>query len=422
MTGAAGHTRRATILHVDMDAFYAAVEVLEDPTLAGRPVIVGGSGARGVVASCSYEARVFGIASAMPSARARRLCPHAVFVDGDHARYSAYSRRIHAVFTAFTPLVEGVALDEAFLDVAGARRLFGSPPAIAQAIRRQVTADTGLVCSVGVAASKLVAKLASQAAKPTATPAGIRPGRGVVVVPADQELAFLHPLPVRALWGVGAATADRLARLGVATVGELARVPPATLVSALGRSAGAHLHDLAWGRDVRPVEPHRPTKSVGHEETYVRDLYDRAELSRQAVRLADAVSARLRAAGLSGRTVNVKLRYGDFRTLTRSRTLPGPVDTGPELAAVARELLAGLDSAPGVRLLGVAVSGLVSVAGVQLQLGDEAGGGWGPALRAVDEVRRRYGEAAVGPAALLGRHGLGLRRSGDRQWGPSADR
>ena len=419
-------TGQVTILHVDMNAFYASVEVIEDPSLAGKPLIVGGSGDRGVVASCSYEARAYGIHSAMPSAQARRLCPRAVFVHGDHARYGEYSRRIHDVFSSFTPLVEGVALDEAYLDVTGARLLFGPGPRIADAVRRRVRDDVGLDSAVGVATTKLVAKLASKAAKPRASLRGLDPGPGVVVVEPGTELAFLHPLAVSALPGVGPGTHSRLARFGVLTVGDLAGIPLDTLTASLGPSLGRHLHDLARARDDRRVEPERAAKSVGHEETYARDLVEAAELRREVVRLADAVSARLRASGLTGRTVTVKVRFHDHATITRSHTGTDPLDTGPELVKAASSLLAQVDSSNGVRLLGVSVSGLAAGGARQLSLdwagegGATAGPGWAQASRAVDEVRSRFGEAAVGPAALLDERGVGVRRKGDQQWGPSA--
>jgi len=409
-----------------MNAFYASVEVIEDPSLAGKPLIVGGSGDRGVVASCSYEARAYGIHSAMPSAQARRLCPRAVFVHGDHARYGEYSRRIHDVFSSFTPLVEGVALDEAYLDVTGARLLFGPGPRIADAVRRRVRDDVGLDSAVGVATTKLVAKLASKAAKPRASLRGLDPGPGVVVVEPGTELAFLHPLAVSALPGVGPGTHSRLARFGVLTVGDLAGIPLDTLTASLGPSLGRHLHDLARARDDRRVEPERAAKSVGHEETYARDLVEAAELRREVVRLADAVSARLRASGLTGRTVTVKVRFHDHATITRSHTGTDPLDTGPELVKAASSLLAQVDSSNGVRLLGVSVSGLAAGGARQLSLdwagegGATAGPGWAQASRAVDEVRSRFGEAAVGPAALLDERGVGVRRKGDQQWGPSA--
>jgi DNA polymerase-4 len=411
-----------------MDAFFAAVEVLADPSLAGKPVIVGGSGSRGVVASCSYEARSYGVRSAMPSVRARRLCPHAVFVAGRYELYQEHSRRLHEVLTSFTPLVEGISLDEAFLDVRGARRLLGRGPEIGAAIRARVLAETGLWCSVGVAASKFLAKLASEAAKPRAGPpgAGPVPGLGVKVVEPGKELAFLHPLPVEALWGVGPATRRRLDRFGIRTVGDLAAMPEATLVGALGEAHGRHLHALAWARDDRAVEPDRAVKSVGHEETYATDHHSLAALHDEALRLADGVAGRLRAAGTAGRTVTLKVRFADFRTITRSRTVPTPVDSGPAVARVAHELLAGVDPSPGVRLLGVSVSNLVPRAAEQLRL-DDVGGGAGtegaePAVaRVVDEVRRRFGDRAVGPAALLrGTDGLAVKRRGDQQWGPAA--
>jgi DNA polymerase IV len=412
--------RQPHILHVDMNAFYASVEVIEDPSLAGKPLIVGGSGDRGVVASCSYEARAYGIHSAMPSARARRLCPQAVLVHGDHGRYAEYSRRIHDVFTSFTPLVEGVALDEAYLDVAGARLLFGPAPRIADAVRRRVRDEVGLDSSVGVGPSKLVAKLASKAAKPRASLRGLDPGPGVMVVEPGGELDFLHPLAVSALPGVGPGTGTRLARFGVVTVGDLAAIPLDTLTASLGPSLGRHLHDLAHARDDRRVEPERAAKSVGHEETYPRDLVEAADLRREVVRLADAVSARLRSSRLAGRTMTVKVRFHDHATITRSHTGADPLDTGPELARVASSLLDQVDSSAGIRLLGVSVSGLAQHAARQLSLEQAAAGaGWAEASRAVDQVRSRFGESAVGPAALLDEGGVRIRRRGDQQWGPS---
>lgn len=403
-----------------MDAFYAAVEVLADPTLAGKPLIVGGDGARGVVASCSYEARSYGVRSAMPSTRARRLCPHAVFVPGHYDLYSDYSKRLHAVLTSFTPLVEGIALDEAFLDVTGAQRLWGTGPEIAAALRAKVREDTGLWCSVGVAPSKFLAKLASEAAKPKAGPPGTgpAPGLGVKVVLAGEELAFLHPHPVEALWGVGPATRRRLDRFGIRTVGDLAAMPLATVVGALGEAHGRHLHELAWARDDRAVEPDRAAKSIGHEETYAKDHFSHESLRKEALRLADGVANRLREADVAGRTVTLKVRFASFETITRSRTVPRPVDSGAAVARVAMELLDGVDPSPGVRLLGVSVSNLGPRPGEQLRL-DEAGAGEPAVARAVDEVRRRFGDAAVGPATLLRGDGLAVKRRGDQQWGPS---
>ena len=406
-----------------MDAFFAAVEVLVDPSLAGKPVIVGGAGSRGVVASCSYEARSYGVHSAMPSVRARRMCPDAVFVPGRYDLYQDHSRRLHAVLTSFTPLVEGISLDEAFLDVTGGRRLWGEGPAIAAAIRARVLAETDLACSVGVAPSKFLAKLASEAAKPRAGPpgSGPSPGLGVKVVAPGEELAFLHPLPVGALWGVGPATRRRLDRFGIKTVGDLAAMPMATVTGALGEAQGRHLHALAWARDVRAVEPDRAAKSVGHEETFAIDHHSLAPLRDEALRLSDAVANRLREAGVAGRTITLKVRFASFETITRSRTVPRPVDAGPAVARVAMELLEAVDPSPGVRLLGVSVSNLGPRPGEQLRLGDgdRGSGEREPAVaRAVDEVRRRFGEKAVGPATLLRGDGLAVKRRGDQQWGP----
>ena len=402
-----------------MDAFYAAVEVLADPSLMGKPLIVGGAGGRGVVASCSYEARSYGVRSAMPSMRARRLCPHAVFVPGHYDLYADYSKRLHAVLTSFTPSVEGIALDEAFLDVTGAQRLWGPGPDIGAAIRARVHEETGLWCSVGVAPVKFLAKLASEAAKPRAgrPGSGPAPGLGVKVVAPGEELAFLHPHPVEALWGVGPATRRRLDRFGIKTVGDLAALPVAAVVGALGEANGRHLHELAWARDGRAVEPDRATKSIGHEETYAHDHYSAEALRTEAVRLSDGVANRLREAGVAGRTVTLKVRFASFETITRSRTVPRPVDSGAAVAKVATQLLEAVDPSPGVRLLGVSVSNLGPRPGEQLRL-DEAGAGEPAVARAVDEVRRRFGDAAVGPATLLRGDGLAVKRRGDQQWGP----
>lgn len=416
------------VLHVDMDAFYVSVEVQADPSLAGKPVVVGGQGARGVVASCSYEARRYGIHSAMPTMRARRLCPEAVFLPGRHDTYAEVSRRLHAVLGGFTPLVEGIGLDEAFLDVRGARRLFGSAPELAWAIREAVAAKLGLSCSVGVARSKLLAKLASKQAKPTFGDDDVRPGRGVVVVRADEELAFLHPLGVGALWGVGPKTAARLARLGVVTVGDLAALPEETLVSSLGQAVGRQLHQLSWADDPRPVEPDRSPKSVSHEETYADDVRDLERLRRQVVRMADAVCERVRALGLRGRTVTLKVRFADFSTITRSRTLAEPSGNAQVVAATVGGLLSDVDVSGGVRLLGVGLSALVGDEAPPRQLRlDEVPAGdrdREQAQAAIEAVRARFGTGAVGPAVLLNRGGPGgsrldLKRPGDTQWGPS---
>jgi DNA polymerase-4 len=407
-----------TILHVDMDAFFVSVELLRRPELRGRPVVVGGTGDRGVVAAASYEARAYGVFSAMPSTRARRLCPQAVFLPGDHAHYAEVSARVMELFRSFTPLVEPLSLDEAFLDVTGARRVFGDGETIGHAIRGRVLADEGLTCSVGVAATKLVAKLASEAAKPDASPSGPVAGPGVRTVGPGEEQGFLRPLPARALWGVGPATLARLERLGVRTVGDIADLSDTALVGALGTAAGRQLGRLARGFDPRAVEPDQRAKSIGHEETFPRDHHDRAALDREVVRMADGVAWRLRRAGTAARTVVLKVRFGDFRTITRSTTLGAPVDDGPELARAARRLLAGVDPAPGVRLLGVTATGLVQSGARQLTFDDAAGTPWHEASGAVDAIRQRFGDTAIGPAVTVGEGGLHIKRRGDAPWGP----
>ena len=409
----------ATILHVDMDAFFVSVELLERPELRGVPVVVGGSGDRGVVAAASYEARAHGVHSAMSSAMARRLCPHAVFLSGRHGRYAEVSSEVMSVFREFTPLVEPLSLDEAFLDVAGAHRRLGPAEGIARSLRDRVFEHTGLTCSVGVAGTKFVAKLASEAAKPKASVAGPVFGPGVVVVEPAETLFFLRPLPVQALWGVGPATLARLSRLGILTVGDLADLPVENLVAALGRGQGRHLHDLANGRDEREVESQRRMQSIGHEETFARDHHASDTLDRELVAFCDAVASRLRAAGVVGRTVQLKVKFGDFHTITRSHTLEVPIDDAPALLLCARSLLEQVDPTPGVRLLGVSVSGLTPLGSRQLTL-DEAvsGPGWEVASRTIDEIRERFGSASIGPATVMGVDGVRPKVRGQQQWGP----
>ncbi len=410
-----------TILHVDMDAFFAAVEVLRDPSLRGKPVIVGGDGRRGVVAACTYEARAYGIHSAMPSMRARRLCPHATFIGGSYSRYTEASAQLHEILNEITPHVEGISIDEAFLDVTGAGRLFGTGEEIAHELRRRVGERLQLDCSVGVAPVKMIAKLASQAAKPTTQLVRgrpvVTPGPGVVVVGPGEELDFLWPKPIRALWGVGPSTGKRLADLGVATVGDLARLPLDLLVERLGAASGRHLHDLSSGRDARPVQPERGVKSVGHEQTYADDIVDPQRLATEVVRLSDAVAARLAEGGLAGRTVTLKVRFADFRTITRSTTEPEPLAAGATIARMAKQLLSAVDPGSGVRLLGVSLSNLVE--GTQLSFEDQSKeAGVSPAI---DEVRRRFGASAIGPAALVRDGKVGTLRRGQQQWGPGAE-
>jgi DNA polymerase IV len=380
---------------VDMDAFYASVETVKDPSLKGRPLVVGGQGGRGVVTSASYEARAFGVTSAMPMVRARRLCPHAVFLPNDPAAYSDHSKKIRQIFESYTPLVEPLSLDEAFLDISGSVKIFGAPVDIARRIKADVAA-LGLACTVGIAPNKFLAKLASDAAKPD----------GLLVVPADDIEGFLHPLPVSALWGVGERTAEALRRLGMRTVGDVASIPRRTLERALGEASGAHLHQLSKGIDDRVVTPYEPARSVGSEETFARDLDDLDDILREVLRLSDRTGGRLRAKGLCGRTVTLKVRWSNFKTITRSRTLPYEVHSGSELYEVARELFLKLGpERPRVRLLGVSVGGLASGRPVrQLDLeGPSRPDRWDQATDAIDAIRNRFGEAAVAPATLLDR-------------------
>jgi DNA polymerase-4 len=408
-----------TILHVDMDAFYASVEQLRRPELRGRPVIVGGPGARGVVAAASYEARVYGVHSAMSSVQAQRLCPHAVFVPGDHDHYAEVSRRVMAIFESVTPLVEALSLDEAFLDVTGAQRLLGDGATIAHHLRDRVQAEEGLTCSVGVATSKHVAKLASEAAKPRIGRDGPEPGLGVKVVAPGEELAFLHPLPVQALWGVGPKTLERLRGRGITTVAHLAALDGRGARELLGSANGAHLWQLANGIDDRRVVPHQKAKSIGHEETFARDHHRHETLHHELVRLADSVAGRLRGAGVAGRTVSLKVRFGDFTTITRAVTLPTAIDTGTDLVRAASQLLERIDPTPGVRLLGIHVSHLADGSTRQLTFDDVATPSWAEATEAVDAIRARYGSDAIVPASLAGPEGIRVKRRGDQQWGPT---
>lgn len=382
------------ILHVDMDAFYASVEVVKDPTLKGKPVIVGGQGGRGVVTSASYEARAFGVHSAMPMVRAHRLCPQAVYLSNDFNSYLEFSKRIREVFESFTPLVEPLSLDEAFLDVSGSIRIFGSPVDIARRIKADIAA-MGLPCTVGVAPNKFLAKLASDAGKPD----------GLLVVPADRVTEFLHPLPVTALWGVGEKTAEALTRLGLKTVGDIAALPRRTLERAVGDAVGAHLWHLAQGIDDRTVTPEESSKSVGSEETFARDLDAIDEINREILRLADRTAGRLRAKGLCGRTVTLKVRWSNFKTITRSKTLDHEIDTAAEIYDLARAMFAKLDpDRPRIRLLGVSVSGLAEgPPSRQLELGADLvkTPDWQAASAAMDDLRKRFGDKAVGPATLL---------------------
>ncbi len=380
------------ILHVDLDAFYASVEVLKDPSLAGKPVVVGGAGTRGVVASASYEARKYGVRSAMPAVRARRLCPDIVFLPADFEAYRAHSHRFREVLLAHTPLVEPISLDEAFLDVAGATTLFGPPVQIAAKIRADVAEEVGVTCSVGIAPTKFIAKLASDGCKPD----------GLLHVPTDGVEAFLAPLPVGRLWGVGEKTGETLGRLGIRTIGDLGRTPEAILRRVLGDVSARHLWELANGIDPRDVIPYEPPKSVSHEETFERDLDANQDILRELLSLAGRVASRLREDGYQTRTVVLKARLANFQTLTRSRTLSDPTDIGADLYRTVAELYSAL---PGerrrIRLLGVQATSLVPAGAEQLAL--LHGERWGDVERAIDRIERRFGRGAARPASLIDR-------------------
>jgi DNA polymerase-4 len=336
------------ILHIDMDAFFASVEQRDDPQLRGRPVLVGGPSRRGVVAAASYEARTFGVHSAMPMVEALRRCPQAVVVPGRHERYSEVSRDVFSIFERYTPLVEGLSVDEAFLDVTASRALFGDGEAIARRIKSEVRDETGLVASAGVAPCKFAAKVASDLDKPD----------GLVVVPADGVAEFLAPLPVERMWGVGPKASERLRAAGISRIGDIARASEGTLGRLLGPSWGSHVRELACGLDVREVDPERDAVSVGAEETFEEDLRSAADLERHLLSQAGRVAGRLHRAGLFGRVVMVKVKYSDFTLKTKRVTLAEPVADTDSIYRAARALLAQFDLHRPVRLTGVAVSGL----------------------------------------------------------------
>jgi DNA polymerase-4 len=413
-----------------MDAFFAAVEVLDDPSLAGKPVIVGGAGARGVVASCTYEARAYGVHSAMPSMRARQLCPDAIFLSGRHSRYAEVSGQLHKILEDVTPMVEPIGLDEAFMDVEGAVRLLGPPDQIARSLRQRVLDDLHLNCAVGVGRSKMIAKLASRAAKPRASRSGLVSGPGVYIVDPAIELEFLHAHNVEALWGVGPATAKRLHDLGVRTVADLAAMPVDTLTRRLGKASGAHLAALARGDDPDPVNPNRPNKSLGHEETFSQDLVDPFELERHVLRMAESVATMLRGESTACRTVTVKVKFKDLSLVSRSHTLSRSISTGGAIGLVAAALLASVEPGEGIRLVGVSASGLTKAGADQLSfdLGDgttEANQSatateqsWYDVTVAVDAIRNRFGKTSVGSAGDVNEAGVQVPARRDAPWGP----
>ena len=381
------------IIHLDMDAFFASVEVLDNPELRDKPVIVGGSRQRGVVSAASYPARRFGIHSAMPMAQAMRCCPEGIFIPPRLNRYREVSARIFRIFERFTPLVEPLSLDEAFLDVSGSIRLFGTAEQIAQQIRKEVHKETGLTVSAGVASSKLIAKIASDYKKPD----------GLTLVRQGDEEKFLGPLPVKRLWGVGPAAQKTMTLLGVRTIGDLRRISLKILTSKFGKM-GDYLYHASRGIDCRPVRPQRGIKSMGHEETFAADLIDLDRIHKELLALAEKTARRLRNSGLAGRTLTLKVKYHDFQQITRSITLDAPIDDAREICRQGRELLTKTKAGrKPIRLLGLSLSQLKADHTVQLPLFP---GPVDPARRkqlntALDTIKDRFGTTAILPGALL---------------------
>ena len=384
--------RRSSIMHVDMDAFFVSVELRSRPELKGKPVIVGYPADRSVVLSASYEARAFGVRSAMPMVVAARMCPSAVIIEPRHKLYYEVSGQIMAIFGSITDLVEPLSVDEAFLDVGGAIRRLGPPREIGELIRARVFRELGITASVGIAASKFVAKIASTRCKPD----------GLLLIRPEETVPYLHSLPVSALWGVGGKTVEVLARRGIRTVADVAASPLPSLRKLLGAS-GEHVYRLSWGIDPRPVTPVRLEKSIGAEETFATDTADDALLHRELLRLSHRTAERLRSAGMHARTVALKLRYADFSTITRSRTVSTPIDSAQLLYAVAVQLLESVGERPmTVRLVGIRAEQLEEAADAPLQLSlDRRDDNWRAAEQALDAVTRKFGNKSVLPARLL---------------------
>ncbi|GAA3647262.1 DNA polymerase IV [Microbacterium marinilacus] len=380
------------ILHVDMDAFYASVELLDDPSLKGKPVVIGAPDGRSVVSSASYEARRFGVRSAMPMAHALRLCPQATVVLPHFDRYRAVSAQVMEIFRGFTPLVEPLSIDEAFLDVRGARRLWGSPGRIARLIRERIVAEVGITASVGVAATKHVAKMASTMSKPD----------GLLIVPAERTQEFLDPKSVRAMWGVGPKAAEALEARAIRTIGDVRSTPVHVLERVVGPAGARRISELARGLDARSVETERAEKSIGHEETFETDVADIEVLRAELLRLSDRVGVRLRRAGVEAAGVAIKVRFSDFSTITRSATLAEPSAVGQRIAEASRELLAGVDMRLPVRLIGVRAERLrpAGSGGAALWDDDED---WRRVEGTLDDALARFGNGAVTRAAFLGR-------------------
>ena len=386
------HVSESTILHVDMDAFFASVEERDNPALKGKAVVVG-TGIRGVVSAANYEARKFGIHAAMPVGRAKRLAPHAIFVPPNMSRYSEVSSHIMEIFRSVTPLVEPLSLDEAFLDVTGAKRLLGDGREIAKQIRAKVEASEGITCSVGIATTKFIAKLASGRCKPN----------GMLEIASDRVLEFLHPLPVNAIWGVGPKTNEELLKLGLQTVADIANTPRQTLIRALGEAAGASLYELSWGRDYRDVEPVEVDKSISAVETFDADTEDQEIVLRELLRLTEKATYRMREKNFSARTISIKVRFADFKTITRSKTVPLAISATHEVYEVVKTLFIALKlDRARIRLVGVSLDGLEDgIDGTEQLVLGERENGWRQATAAIDKASARFGQGSVRPARLL---------------------
>jgi DNA polymerase IV len=381
----------ATILHVDMDAFYASVEERDDPKLKGKAVVVG-VGKRGVVSAANYEARKFGIRAAMPIYKAKALAPHAVFIAPNMARYAEVSEQVMAIFRDVTPHVEPISLDEAFLDVTGARRLLGSGIEIADQIRKRVENDLGITCSVGIAHNKFIAKIASGHCKPN----------GVLEVDPEKMLEFLHPLAANEIWGVGPKTNELLEKMGLFTIADIAKTPRSTLIRVLGQASGASLYELAWGRDYRDVITEHAEKSISASQTFDVDLYQPEEILKEFLRLTEKSADRMRAKGLATNTISIKVRFADFKTISRSRTLDLPTTGTQEIFEVAKSLYLGLElDRVLVRLVGVSLDSLVENDDVTQMVLGERTSSWQQADRAIDRVKAKFGRSSLRPARLV---------------------
>jgi DNA polymerase-4 len=375
-----------------MDAFYASVSIKDNPKLKGKAVVVG-AGVRGVVLSANYEARKFGIRAAMPVGRAQRLAPTAIFIPPDHTRYHEVSEHVMKIFRDVSPHVEPISLDEAFIDVTGAKRLLGSGREIAMMIRAKVEKEQGITCSVGIAHNKFIAKLASQHCKPN----------GLLEIATDQILSFLHPLPANAIWGVGPKTNEQLEKLGLRTVGEIANTPLSTLIRALGEATGSSLYELAWGRDYREVISYEAEKSISAAETFASDIDDPEEILREFLRLCEKATLRMRDAGYCAKTISIKVRFSDFKTITRSKKMDQPISGTKESFEVAKQLYLALKlDRVRIRLVGVSLEGLTPAneAAEQLLIG-QRDVGWREADSAIDRVKAKFGRGSVRPARLV---------------------